>query len=125
VVRSLLTAVEDIPTEAMMAGIDWTWETFPEYLANVDRCPRRSTTAPTSATRALRMYVMGQRALTERATEDDLTRMAAAVREAIRVGAMGFSSSRATTHVTPDNTPVRVASPTGRSSIVWWARWPS
>src|SRR5205807_1549147 len=32
-----LTAVEDIPTEAMMAGIDWTWETFPEYLATVDR----------------------------------------------------------------------------------------
>src|SRR5882672_514335 len=60
-----LTAVEDIPTEAMMAGIDWTWETFPEYLANVDRLPK-----------------------------------------AIRVGAMGFSSSRATTHVTPDNTPV-------------------
>jgi len=35
-----LTAVEDIPTEAMMAGIDWTWETFPEYLANVDRLPK-------------------------------------------------------------------------------------
>src|SRR5437870_10824559 len=28
-----LSAVEDIPTEAMAAGIDWTWETFPEYLA--------------------------------------------------------------------------------------------
>ena len=35
-----LTAVEDIPTEAMMAGIDWTWETFPEYLATVDRLPK-------------------------------------------------------------------------------------
>ena len=29
-----LSAVEDIPTEAMAAGIDWTWETFPEYLAD-------------------------------------------------------------------------------------------
>ena len=35
-----LTAVEDIPTEAMMAGIDWNWETFPEYLANVERLPK-------------------------------------------------------------------------------------
>ena len=35
-----LTAVEDIPTEAMMAGIDWTWESFPEYLANVERLPK-------------------------------------------------------------------------------------
>src|SRR3989475_8860687 len=52
------------------------------------------------------MYVMGKRALSETATEDDLVRMAAAVKEAMRAGAMGFSSSRATTHVTPDNTPV-------------------
>jgi N-acyl-D-aspartate/D-glutamate deacylase len=52
------------------------------------------------------MYVMGARALSEKATDDDLARMTAAVHEAIRAGAMGFSSSRATTHVTPDNTPV-------------------
>src|SRR6185369_13591052 len=101
-----LTAVEDIPTEAMMAGIDWTWETFPEYLANVDRLPKAINYGAYIGHSALRMYVMGKRALTERATEDDLTRMAAAVQEAIRVGAMGFSSSRATTHVTPDTTPV-------------------
>ena len=101
-----LTAVEDIPTEAMMAGIDWTWETFPEYLANVDRLPKAINYGAYIGHSALRMYVMGKRALTERATEDDLARMAAAVQEAIRVGAMGFSSSRATTHVTPDNTPV-------------------
>src|SRR5207244_2463250 len=55
---------------------------------------------------ALRMYVMGARALSETATDDDLARMTAAVKEAIRAGAMGFSSSRATTHVTPDGTPV-------------------
>src|SRR5881296_1259959 len=101
-----LTAVEDIPTEAMMAGIDWTWETFPEYLATVDRLPKAINYGAYIGHSALRMYVMGKRALSEPATEDDLTRMAAAVQEAIRVGAMGFSSSRATTHVTPDNTPV-------------------
>ena len=101
-----LTAVEDIPTEAMLAGIDWTWETFPEYLATVDRLPKAINYGAYIGHSALRMYIMGQRALSERATADDLARMAAAVQEAIRAGAMGFSSSRATTHVTPDNTPV-------------------
>jgi N-acyl-D-aspartate/D-glutamate deacylase len=101
-----LTAVEDIPTEAMMAGIDWTWETFPEYLATVDRLPKAINYGTYIGHSALRMYVMGKRALSEPATEDDLARMAAAVQEAIRIGAMGFSSSRATTHVTPDDTPV-------------------
>src|SRR5256885_166215 len=101
-----LTAVEDIPTESMMAGIDWTWETFPEYLATVERLPKAINYGAYIGHSALRMYVMGKRALSEPATEDDLTRMAAAVQEAIRVGAMGFSSSRATTHVTPDATPV-------------------
>jgi N-acyl-D-aspartate/D-glutamate deacylase len=101
-----LTAVEDIPTESMLTGIDWTWETFPEYLATVERLPKAINYGAYIGHSALRMYVMGKRALSEPATEDDLARMTAAVKEAIRVGAMGFSSSRSTTHVTPDNTPV-------------------
>jgi len=101
-----LTAVEDIPTESMLTGIDWTWETFPEYLATVDRLPKAINYGAYIGHSALRMYVMGKRALSETATDEDLARMAGAVKEAIRAGAMGFSSSRATTHVTPDNTPV-------------------
>ena len=101
-----LTAVEDIPTEAMLAGIDWSWETFPEYLATVERLPKAINYGAYIGHSALRMYVMGKRALHETAGEEDLDRMAAAVKEAIRAGAMGFSSSRAHTHVTPDNTPV-------------------
>ena len=101
-----LTAVEDIPTEAMLAGIDWTWETFPEYLATVERLPKAINYGAYIGHSALRMYVMGKRALSEPATEEDLARMTAAVTEAIRAGAMGFSSSRSTTHVTPDDTPV-------------------
>ncbi|HTG26509.1 MAG TPA: amidohydrolase family protein [Reyranella sp.] len=101
-----LSAVEDIPTEAMAAGIDWTWETFPEYLATVERLPKAINYGMYIGHSALRMYVMGKRALSEKATEEDMSRMAAAVQEALRTGAMGFSSSRASTHVTPDDTPV-------------------
>src|SRR5262249_20949237 len=101
-----LTAVEDIPTEAMMAGIDWTWESFPEYLATVERLPKAINYGMYIGHSALRMYVMGQRGLEERANEDDLRRMAEAVEEAMRAGAVGFSTSRATTHITPDGSPV-------------------
>jgi N-acyl-D-aspartate/D-glutamate deacylase len=102
-----LTAVEDIPTEAMMEGIDWTWETFPEYLATVERLPKGLNYGMYIGHSALRMYAMGaRRGLEEKATEDDLRRMEAAVSEALKAGALGFSTSRATTHVTPDETPV-------------------
>lgn len=101
-----LTAVEDIPTEAMMAGIDWTWETFPEYLATVERLPKGLNYGMYIGHSALRMYAMGERGLSEKATEDDLRLMAHAVEEAVRAGAMGFSTSRATTHVTPDGSPI-------------------
>lgn len=101
-----LSAVEDIPTEAMAAGIDWTWESFPEYFATVERLPKAINYGMYIGHSALRMYVMGKRALSETATEDDMGRMATAVKEALKAGAMGFSSSRASTHITPDGTPV-------------------
>jgi len=101
-----LSAVEDIPTEAMAAGIDWSWETFPDYMATVERLPKAINYGMYIGHSALRMYVMGKRALDETATDDDMHRMALLVQEALKAGALGFSSSRATTHVTPDDTPV-------------------
>jgi N-acyl-D-aspartate/D-glutamate deacylase len=101
-----LTAVEDIPTEAMLAGIDWNWETFPEYLANVERLPKGINYGMYIGHSALRMYAMGRRGLEEAASEDDLRLMGHLVAEALKAGALGFSTSRASTHETPDGTPV-------------------
>jgi len=84
-----LTAVEDIPTESMMAGSDWTWETFPEYLATVERLQKAINYGVYIGHSALRMYVMGRRGLEDRASEEDLHRVAAVVGEAMRAGAMG------------------------------------
>src|ERR1700720_4127095 len=100
-VARCLTAVE-----GMLAGIDWNWETFPEYLANVERLPKGLNYGMYIGHSALRMYVMGRRGLDQRADDDDLRQMEAAVAEAVRAGALGFSTSRATTHITPDGTPV-------------------
>ena len=101
-----LEAVEDIPKEAMVGGIDWCWETFPEYLAAVESFPKAINYAAYIGHSALRMYAMGDRALDEEAGEDDLELMANLVQEALRAGAMGLSSSRATTHIRPDGGPV-------------------
>ena len=101
-----LEAVEDIPVDAMMNGIDWTWETFPEYLDQVAQLPKAINYSAFIGHSALRMYVMGKRALSEVANEDDLRRMGAAVEEALQAGAVGLSTSRATTHITPDGSPI-------------------
>jgi len=79
---------------------------LPEYLANVERLPKAINYGMYIGHSALRMYEMGRHALDERASEDDLRRMALAVEEAVRAGAMGLSTSRATTHVTPEGSPV-------------------
>ncbi|MCY3753509.1 MAG: amidohydrolase family protein, partial [Alphaproteobacteria bacterium] len=101
-----LEAVEDIPKDAMMAGIDWTWETFPEYLAAVEALPKAINYGSYIGHSALRMYAMGTRALDELATGDDLDAMAGIVEEALRAGAMGLSTSRSVTHTRPDGGPV-------------------
>ncbi len=103
---SCLSYVEDIPAAAMAAGIDWTWETFPEYLAAVERRPKGLNYAMYVGHSALRMYVMGRRALTDEANDDEIRAIARLVKEALRAGAVGVSTSMSHTHMTPEGTPV-------------------
>jgi N-acyl-D-amino-acid deacylase len=103
---SCLSYVEDIPAAAMAAGIDWTWETFPEYLAAVERRPKGLNYAMYVGHSALRMYVMGRRALTDEANDEEIRAIARLVQEALRAGAVGVSSSLTHTHMTPEGTPV-------------------
>jgi N-acyl-D-amino-acid deacylase len=105
-VANSLSYVEDISPDAMKAGIDWTWESFPEYMAAVERQPKALNHAMYIGHSAIRMYVMGRRAVTDKATDEEITRMAQLVQEALKAGAMGFSTSRTHTHLTPDGTPV-------------------
>lgn len=105
-VANSLSYVEDISPAAMAAGIDWTWESFAEYLAAVERRPKALNHAMYVGHSAVRMYVMGRRALTDVATDDEVRQMTAIVQDALRAGAIGFSTSRTHTHLTPDGTPV-------------------
>ena len=105
VVRNLERA-EDIAAEAMDAGIDWTWTTFPEFLDRVDALPKGINYAGYIGHSALRTYVMGERAFEKEASEDDLSAMERELRDAIRAGAIGFTTSRSPSHETPDHRPV-------------------
>ena len=105
VVRNLERA-EDIAAEAMDAGIDWTWTTFPEFLDRVEGLPKGINYAGYIGHSALRTYVMGERAFEKEAGEDDLRAMECELRDAIRAGAIGFTTSRSPSHETPDRRPV-------------------
>lgn len=105
VVRNLQRA-EDIPPAAMEAGIKWSWTTYPEYLATLDALPKGINYASYVGHSAIRTFVMGERAFDNEATEDDLKAMEGHVRDAIRAGAIGFTSSRSPAHETPEGRPV-------------------
>lgn len=101
-----LERAEDLSRDAMRAGIDWTWETFPEYLDVLDALPKGINYGGYIGHSALRTYVMGERAFSEQATADEMKRMSHAVQEAVRAGAIGFSTSRTYNHLTSDDRPV-------------------
>jgi N-acyl-D-aspartate/D-glutamate deacylase len=96
----LMEGVEDIPGTALYEGMPWgAWETFPEYLAYLDTRAWALDVGTQLAHGALRFYVMGDRALAhEAATSDDLDRLEALTAEAVRAGALGFSTSRILAH---------------------------
>ena len=95
----LMEGVEDIPGTALAEGIKWSWESFPQYLDAIEKMQRVIDVGAQVPHGAVRAYVMGERgAHNEEASEEDIAKMAALVREAIEAGALGFSTSRTMLH---------------------------
>ena len=96
----LMEGVEDIPGAALAEGIDWQWESFPEYLDALETKARTIDVATQVPHGAIRAYVMGKRCNSQDdiPTDDELTQMQQLVREGIEAGALGFSSSRTWLH---------------------------
>lgn len=104
----LMEGVEDIPGIALHEGLDWAWETFPDFLRATERIEHDIDFCAQLPHAALRVYVMGERALRlEMATPEDIARMRSLAAEAMRHGAIGFSTSRSINHrsVTGDPMP--------------------
>ncbi|MGA1748221.1 MAG: N-acyl-D-amino-acid deacylase family protein, partial [Ilumatobacteraceae bacterium] len=95
----LMEGVEDIPGAALTDGIDWQWETFPQYLDALDARRYAIDIAAQVPHGALRAYVMGDRgAANESATDADIAEMARLVAEGLSAGALGFTTSRTPLH---------------------------
>ncbi|MBO0727641.1 MAG: amidohydrolase family protein [Acidimicrobiaceae bacterium] len=103
----LMEGVEDIPGTALSEGIDWRWQSFPEYLDAVGQRQLAIDVGAQVAHGPVRAFAMeGRGAANEPATDEDIAKMAALVSEAIEAGALGFSTSRTIVHRALDGTPV-------------------
>ncbi|CAB4615059.1 unannotated protein [freshwater metagenome] len=99
----LMEGVEDIPGTALHEGIQWSWETFPEYLDALGAREYSMDVAAFLPHAPLRVYVMGDRgALDVEPNAEEISQMAEHVRASIEAGAIGVSTSRSLNHRTLD-----------------------
>ena len=99
----LMEGVEDIPGTALHEGMDWQWETFPEYMDAIDAKPHTIDFAVMMPHDPLRVYAMGDRAVfNEPANDSDIAKMRELTREALEAGALGFSIGRSDFHKSSD-----------------------
>ncbi len=102
----LMEGVEDIPGAALHEGLSWKWESFGEYLDAVEKQPHDIDVCAQLPHGALRVYVMGERgAKLEAATPEDIAEMRRLSADAMRAGALGFSTSRTLNHKTVKGDP--------------------
>ena len=99
----LMEGVEDIPGTALHEGIQWEWESFPEYMNAIEKHKRTIDVGVMVPHDPLRVFVMGERAISEEtATAQDIFAMRELVKEAMLAGAVGFSTGRSDFHKTAD-----------------------
>jgi len=109
---ALMEGVEDIPGTALHQGIEWKWESFPEYMNALEELPSTIDFALYVPHDPLRVYVMRDRGIAEQdSTPQDRNAMANLLREALRAGAIGFSTGRSDVHrsANGENTPASEA----------------
>jgi N-acyl-D-amino-acid deacylase len=103
----MMESVEDIPADAIMSGLPWDWETYPEYLDSYAKMPKGINVGGMVGHCSVRVAAMGDRAVDQHhAGADDIVEMCRLVEEAMLGGALGFSTSRTYLHQTPDGREV-------------------
>ena len=107
IVRTLEN-VEGMSVKSLEAGLgaDWPFETFPEYLDNVEKGGSSINVAALLGHTPMRLYVMGPEATERAATAEEVGRMKDIMREGLEAGALGFATSKSPTHVGYEGRPV-------------------
>ncbi|MDP7066227.1 MAG: amidohydrolase family protein [Acidimicrobiales bacterium] len=101
---NLMEGVEDIPGTVLAEGIDFSWQSYPEYLDVLESMPRVMDVGSQIPHGALRFFVMGERGADhlEVPTFEELSQLEHLIGEALEAGALGFSTSRTTKHKAAD-----------------------
>ncbi|HUO90146.1 MAG TPA: amidohydrolase family protein [Rhizomicrobium sp.] len=99
---AMMESVEDIPRQAILSGLPWTWENYGDYLNAIEALKPGINVAGLVGHSAVRYYVMGERSFAENASEGEIAEMAEIVGKALDAGAVGFSTNRFAPHKAPD-----------------------
>ena len=102
----MMETVEDIPKHAILTGLPWDWESYGGYLDSIERLKPMINVCGLVGHSATRFHVMGERAIEEQATEDEIREIAALAGASVAQGALGFSVNRHPGHTLPDRRPI-------------------
>ena len=98
----MMETVEDIPKYAILTGLPWDWESYGGYLDSIERLGPMINVAGLVGHGATRFFVMGERAIDDEATPEEIERIAALAGQSVSEGALGFSVNRHPGHRLPD-----------------------
>ena len=102
----MMETVEDIPKYAILTGLPWDWESYGGYLDSIEKSGPMVNVTGLVGHSATRFYVMGERAIEEQATDDEIEQIAHLAGESVKQGAIGFSVNRHPGHTLPDRRPI-------------------
>lgn len=102
----MMETVEDIPKYAILTGLPWDWESYGGYLDSIERLGPMINVTGLVGHSATRTYVMGERAIEEQATPEEIEQIAALAAQSVKEGAIGFSVNRHPGHTLPDRRPI-------------------